>query len=241
MTEQTELLPLQNGANDSEVREGDISRRDFVKGASFAGLGLFSGVRIVSKLTDKKPILTDAKGVLFHDIGRCVACRRCELACSEFKDGFASSYLARVKVGRNHTYTGSAINQSATTEGKFGNFRVAADTCKHCPHPVPCAEACPTGSITADSVTGARKINTTTCVGCGICTIACPWAMPTVNPATKKSSKCDLCGGKPECVRACPTGALRYVKWRDLRLSSPIVQASWLPATTTTDCSRCHN
>ncbi len=240
MAEQTELFPSQSADLVSEIREGDLSRRTFVKGMSFAGLGLFSGVRIAASLTDKTPIMMDAKGVLFHDVGRCVACRRCELACSEFKDGFASSYLARVKVGRNHTYAGSAINQSATTEGKYGNFRVVADTCKHCAHPVPCAEACPKGAIVADATTGARKVDPLKCIGCGICTIACPWAMPTVNPATKKSSKCDLCAGKPECVRACPTGALRYVKWRDLRLSSPIVQAGWLPATTTTDCARCH-
>jgi len=240
MAEQTELFPSQSEDHVSEILERDLSRRTFVKGASFAGLGLFSGVRIAASLTDKSPIMMDAKGVLFHDIGRCVACRRCELACSEFKDGFASSYLARVKVGRNHTYNGSAINQSATTEGKYGNYRVEADTCNQCPHPVPCAEACPKGAIVANATTGARTIDTTKCIGCGICTIACPWALPTVNPATKKSSKCDLCAGKPECVRACPTGALRYVKWRDLRLSSPIVQASWMPATTTTDCARCH-
>ena len=66
----------------------------------FAGT-VFSGVPSLSALTGSMPIMTDAKGVLIHDVTRCVACRRCELACSEFNDGTASSYLARVKVGRN--------------------------------------------------------------------------------------------------------------------------------------------
>lgn len=240
MAEQTGLFPSQVGDQGSETRAG-VTRRDFVKGAGFAAVGVFGGARVLSGLTAKNPILMDSKGVLFHDPGRCVSCRRCELACSEFKDGFASSYLARVKVGRNFSAVTHGANYKwAGNEGMYGNGRMTADTCKQCPHPVPCAEACPKGAITADATTGARKINTALCIGCGICTTACPWAMPTVNPATKKSTKCDLCAGKPECARACPTGALRYVKWRDLRLSTPMVQASLMPASTTTDCSRCH-
>jgi len=241
MAEQTGLFPSQSGDHDTETRKG-VSRRDFVKGAGFAAVGVFSGVRLMSTLTDKSPVLMGSKGVLFHDPSRCVACRRCELACSEFKDGFASSYLARVKVGRNLS-SGVARGTNykwAANEGPTGNGRMAADTCKQCPHPVPCAEACPVGAITADSTTGARKINATVCIGCGICTEACPWAMPTVNPATHKAMKCDLCAGKPECARACPTGALRYVKWTDLRQNTPMVHSSMMPASTTTDCSKCH-
>jgi len=241
MAEQTGLFPSSTGGDYGSETQAGVSRRDFVKGASFLGIGVVSGVRLLSTLTDKKPILVDSKGVLFHDPTRCVSCRRCELACSEFRDGAASSYLARVKVGRNLNATTHGANfKYATVEGNLGNGRVTADTCKQCPHPVPCAEACPAGAITADPTTGARKINTTLCIGCGICTTACPWAIPVVNPTTKKAIKCDLCQGKPECARACPTGALRYVKWRDLRLSTPLVQPSLMPATTTTDCSRCH-
>lgn len=230
-------------ASGSLIREGRLKRRDFLLGAGFATMGLFSGARAVQTLTTKIPILVDSNGVLFHESARCVSCRRCEMACTEFNDGFASSHLARVKVARNMNYgiagPGAGINNEGV-EGLWNNFRIRAETCKQCPHPVPCAEACPRGAIERHAITGARKINEDKCIGCGICNYACPWAMPTLDPIRKKSSKCFLCDGKPECVHACPTGALRFMSWRDLRATMPIVKQGMMPGSTTTACSTCH-
>jgi Fe-S-cluster-containing dehydrogenase component len=59
--------------------------------------------------------------------------------------------------------------------------------------------------------------------------------MPTLDPATGKASKCDLCGGAPECVAACPTGSLSHIPWRDLTRDAPILQAG-----VGGDCGVCH-
>jgi Fe-S-cluster-containing dehydrogenase component len=227
----------------TEIQEGNLSRRNFLMAASFAGLGVFGGVRALGTLTGKTPIIADSKGVLMHAPERCVGCRRCELACTEFNDGGANQHLARVKVARNHNFgpAGAGMAGYFTGQGLYGNGKIVAETCKQCPHPVPCAEACPQGAIKAHPTTKARKIDTSLCIGCGICTVACPWGMPTLNEATNKSSKCFLCDGRPECARACPTAALTYVKWRDLRLSTPVVQSGMMPGSTTTNCSTCHS
>ena len=45
--------------------------------------------------------------------------------------------------------------------------------------------------------------------------------MTTFDEETKKAQKCHLCNGDPECVKACPTGALRYVPWEDLTKDIP--------------------
>jgi Fe-S-cluster-containing dehydrogenase component len=245
MSQSQGLLPEIGVDVGAELAAGVVSRRNFVKITGVTGAGVFAGslfgsVPFVSALTSKTPIMSDSKGVLLQDMTRCVACRRCELACTEFNDGAASSFLSRVKVGRNFANMPGA--PAGTAEGKGGDFRVQADTCKQCPHPVPCAEACPKGAIKADAKTGARKVDTKLCVGCGICTKACPWAVITVNPETHKSSKCYLCDGNPECARACPTGAMKYVAWRDLRLSTLPVQAG-IMANPSTDpyCSPCHS
>jgi Fe-S-cluster-containing dehydrogenase component len=242
MAESANSLPEIDGGITKEIREGKLSRRNFLVATGFVGVGVFSA-RSLGTLTNKTPIMGDSKGVLFHETERCVACRRCELACTAFNDGLSGgSSAARVKIGRNLNLGPRGANATGFYwgEGDFGNGKIVAETCKQCPHPVPCAEACPKGAIKADATTGARKIDTSLCVGCGICTVACPWGMPTLR-ADGKSSKCFLCDGNPECAHACPTGALTYVAWRDLRMQTPVVQSGIMPAGTTTNCSTCHN
>ena len=254
MAENDTLLPGALGDIQTQIQTGQISRRKFLVAAGFVGMGVFGGARAVSAATDKVPIMTDSNGVLVHETARCVGCHRCELACTEFNDGAASPYLARVKLNRNHFWGVNGTrngNLGTGLEGLWGNFRIIAETCKQCPHPVPCAEACPRGAIEAHPTSGARKINTSKCIGCGICNVACPWKMPTINgmalSGTSKSSKCFLCdqnaltaGSQTECSHACPTGALRFVPWRDVRLNTPILQSGVQPAGSTTNCAACH-
>ena len=49
-----------------------------------------------------------------------------------------------------------------------------------------------------------------TCVGCKLCTIACPYGTMFYDPDTRKAFKCNLCGGAPACAEACPTAAITY-------------------------------
>jgi len=238
MAEHENLLP-EGGDIVAEIKSCRLTRRSFVvsagvAGAAVFGASLFSRVDMVNAATTrtKTPVFMSAKGVLLHDSARCVACRRCELACSEFNDGAASSYLSRVKVGRN----------LASSSGVNNKFLVTVGTCMQCPHPVPCAEACPKGAIYADAKTGARRVDKAKCIGCGVCAKACPWAVITVDPATHKSSKCFLCDGNAECARACPTGALKLVSWRDLRASTPTVQPGIMADPSTSKyCASCHS
>jgi len=37
--------------------------------------------------------------------------------------------------------------------------------------------------------------------------------MIVVDPEEKKSKKCLLCHGDPQCVHFCPNGALKFVPW----------------------------
>ena len=92
----------------------------------------------------------------------------------------------------------------------------------------------------------ARVVNYDICVGCGLCVEACPWAMPAldgpVRGATTKSHKCHLCGGSPECVAACPSGALQYVPWENRETTVDQRQANDIPyaADVIDTCSQCH-
>ena len=66
-------------------------------------------------------------------------------------------------------------------------------------------------AITVDKATGAKVVFADTCVGCKVCTIACPFGTVNYVHDTGKVQKCDLCGGDPACATACPTGAITYV------------------------------
>lgn len=71
--------------------------------------------------------------------------------------------------------------------------------------------ACPVGAITKNLETGAMEVADDVCIGCKVCTIACPFGTVNYNEDTGKVIKCDLCGGDPQCADACPTGAITYV------------------------------
>lgn len=69
-------------------------------------------------------------------------------------------------------------------------------------------EVCPADAITKTKE-GLTKVDSSACIGCGACVEACKY------DAIKLSEKaviCDLCGGEPECVARCPTGALSYIE-----------------------------
>ncbi len=223
----------------------DTSRRNFLKCALGAGVSLpVFGFWHALLPESQKVILGNSNYMLVSDSTRCVGCKLCELACTEYNEGISQPSLARVKVSRNYNF-GPRGQRSGFNRGmgEFGSFRFVQDMCLQCPHPVPCATACPYEAIMMDEKTGARKVDQERCRGCRICQRACPWEMMTFNESALKASKCFLCNGNPECVDACPTGALRLVSWQNLTKAVPIRQAV-LPVTgdyASAGCSNCHS
>jgi Fe-S-cluster-containing hydrogenase component 2 len=229
-----------------------VTRRQFLVGSGALGLGtatfsiLGYGTSEAAK-TPRQVFVANAIGMIVSEPSRCGSCRRCELACTDFNDGISQPSIARIKVGRNYN-SGSLEGSQGFMRGNgiWGNFRTVQDTCRQCPHPVPCQLACPHDAIEVIAPVNARVVNVAKCVGCGICVQACPWAMTSltgpVNGKTTKATKCTLCGGNPECVAACPTGALKYVPWSDKTKSVPprIVVPAYTQSAVADSCTKCH-
>ncbi|MBO8125742.1 MAG: 4Fe-4S dicluster domain-containing protein [Firmicutes bacterium] len=229
------------GVNKPTSRRRFLIGSAIVAGAVYGSSVLYRQINIAEDNNGNKRvvILKNAKGVLVSDPTRCVGCRRCELACTEFNDGRSSPTLSRIKVARNLNYGPQAVQLGFRRgHGKFGDFLVIQDMCKQCPHPVPCATACPYDAIEAKPPLNARVVNTEKCVGCEICQRACPWDMISFDEEADKATKCTLCDGNPQCVEACPTGSLRYVPWRDLTKDFHPRQAGMLAVTE--ECDICH-
>lgn len=193
----------------------DFTRRQFLKlsGKSLAGLALSTSLLSVFGASqaevDAGAVTTWAlpQGLLVVNAAKCTGCQRCEINCTLVNDGEVSSYMSRVKTTRK---------LFLADEGQSGlyswNYRYYPETCKQCKDPA-CGNACPVKAIYADPETGVRRVDEEKCVGCGACTQACPWHLPTVNPATRKSTKCIACG---ECAKGCIAGALQIVAWEDV-------------------------
>jgi Fe-S-cluster-containing dehydrogenase component len=156
-----------------------------------------------------------ASGAIVQDTNRCVGCRRCETSCTLLNDKKVSAKISRIKIARNQNYGRDGVTGSyGFGDGQLGNFRIIADTCRQCSQPK-CGDNCPVGAIVVDKKTKARVVDEKKCIGCGSCARSCPWQIATLDPETVVATKCLLCNGSPNCVKNCPTGAIKFYPWKE--------------------------
>ncbi len=219
------------------------SRRQFLKvsGVSIIGMSVLGPV-LARGTTKPLIIMEKAQGIVVADPIKCVGCGRCELACTEFNDGKAAPTLSRIKVERNLNFGPKNMLAFRQGQGNWGNGLVVQDFCLQCPHPVPCADACPEDAIVVSPTGNVRVVDPNKCNGCRICLKACPWEMISFDPDSRKATKCFLCNGRPKCVEACPAESLSYVPWRDLTSKVPlrIATAAVIPLRKDVACQECH-
>lgn len=136
-------------------------------------------------------------GELFLDPNRCIGCRACEEACSECPSHGGEAMIHLDFLSR------AASVQTAPT------------VCMHCAEPA-CVAVCPADAIKIDPEGVVLSAMPDRCIGCGNCTLACPFGVPTLHEDRQLMVKCDLCydrtavGLKPMCATVCPSGALFY-------------------------------
>ncbi|MGI6105689.1 MAG: 4Fe-4S dicluster domain-containing protein [Raoultibacter sp.] len=138
----------------------------------------------------------------------CVDCGRCEVACKVFH----SKSKDHVKA---YFWESPQPQSRIRVEGDASLS--AAVNCRHCREPL-CVEACISGAMTKDAVTGIVSLDEKSCVGCGTCVSVCPFGCVHVthDAGAGLAHKCDLCRdgigqiGEPRCVAVCPNRALLY-------------------------------
>jgi Fe-S-cluster-containing dehydrogenase component len=200
--------------------DGSLTRRQFLYAGGLSVVGLSAlGPWLAAEAAPPVLVLPQAKGLVLADPTKCVGCRRCELACTEFNDGKAAPTMARIKVARNLNFgpRGAALGRDG--QGTWGNGLVIQEVCRQCADAA-CASACPVQAIGAKAPANARVVDKEKCIGCRTCVSACPFRMMAFDDEGGRATKCTLCDGKPKCVEACPAASLRYVAWRELSRSS---------------------
>ena len=94
-------------------------------------------------------------------------------------------------------------------------------SCLHCDN-APCVTVCPTGASYKREEDGIVLVNADACIGCKLCSWACPYGAREFNEDSGVMQKCTLCVDKiynenlpehsrqPACVSACPTSARHF-------------------------------
>jgi Fe-S-cluster-containing hydrogenase component 2 len=107
---------------------------------------------------------------LHLDPAKCTGCLQCEMACSYENYGVFNPAKSRIKVFEFHE-TGRKVPY----------------TCTQCDEAW-YLHACPVEAIKVDAATGAKVVLEDVCVGCKVCTIACPFG--TIKNARNSSGRC---------------------------------------------------
>ena len=157
--------------------------------------------------------------IKIYDDSKCTACRGCQLACKQW------NALKAGQTQNNGTYqnppslqpnTYMLINYQDYVDDK-GDVKwiFRKEACMHCTDAA-CVTVCPSGALYYNKEFKTVGLTREKCIGCKECVAACPFEIPRYDSATDKVYKCDMCESRitnnldPACVKACPTGALKW-------------------------------
>ena len=130
----------------------------------------------------------------------CIGCRLCEIHC-------LTQHSRHKSIVKAFGETPRALPRMLVEESGPLSFAIP---CRHC-EDAPCVEACITGAMHRDPLSGAVLCDEEQCVGCWTCVMSCPFgAIQRSVTGRKAASKCDLCQGRgtPTCVEHCPNEAI---------------------------------
>ena len=144
----------------------------------------------------------DGEQYRFHfDMGSCIGCKCCVVACHEQNGNPADLQWRRVG-----EIEGGWYPETMRLYLSMG--------CNHCIDPA-CMTGCPVDAYTKDGPTGIVRHSADLCIGCQYCTWNCSFGVPQYNPERGVVGKCDMCYGRltegdaPACASACPESAIR--------------------------------
>ena len=139
---------------------------------------------------------------IYIDVGRCLGCFGCLVACKNWHG---------IKAG-----VGGRRCLLDFVEGTFPAIErwIFPASCMQCDN-APCIPVCPV-EANLRRKDGILTIDVEKCIGCGECIEACPYNARYINPETEKADGCDFCSDRidsgliPYCVESCTGEAMVF-------------------------------
>ena len=176
------------------------------------------------------PQETNKKLGLVIDLDQCVGCHACAVNCKEWNTSGHMAPLTDseplgeapdgVWFNRIHAYE-LVDEQRSTSQTVY-----FPKSCLHC-EDAPCVPVCPTGASYKREEDGIVLVNADTCIGCKLCSWACPYGAREYDDTEGVMKKCTLCVDRiyntnlpeesrvPACVSTCPAGARHFGDFND--------------------------
>jgi Fe-S-cluster-containing dehydrogenase component len=160
---------------------------------------------------------------LVIDLDICVGCHACATACKEWN---ASGHMGPLP--DFNPYGDDAwgvwfnrIHSFEEGEGDGARTIHFPKSCLHCEEPA-CVTVCPTGASYKRAEDGIVLVNESICIGCKLCSWACPYGAREFDDDEGVMKKCTLCidriynenlvpeDRQPACVMVCPVNARHF-------------------------------
>ncbi len=186
---------------------------------------------ITGPLTDENPYGKDPSGVWFNRVHSYEiepeATHTSKESQSRAGAGAVAMPLAENEPSLDPRIRGSASPTAPQVQAQQAHAPQPAMTlhfprsCLHCETPA-CVTVCPTGASYKRAEDGIVLVDEDKCIGCKLCSWACPYGAREYSPVEGVMKKCTLCVDRiynehlpeaerqPACVQACPTRARHF-------------------------------
>jgi Fe-S-cluster-containing dehydrogenase component len=160
---------------------------------------------------------------LVIDLDICVGCHACAVACKEWNTGGAAGPLSDLEPygAEPDGVWFNRIHAFETGDGDDGRTVYFPKSCLHCDD-APCVTVCPTGASFKRAEDGIVLVDEDLCIGCKLCSWACPYGAREFDEPAGVMRKCTLCVDRidnqtlapaervPACVSTCPVSARHF-------------------------------
>jgi len=160
---------------------------------------------------------------LVIDLDVCVGCHACAVNCKEWNAGGVAAPLTDLDpYGKDpHGVWFNRVHTFEAGTGASGRTVHFPRSCLHCEEPA-CVTVCPTGASYKRAEDGIVLVNEDLCIGCKLCSWACPYGAREYDDDAGVMKKCTLCIDRiynenlraeervPACVATCPTSARSF-------------------------------
>ncbi|MDE2004922.1 MAG: 4Fe-4S dicluster domain-containing protein [Rhodospirillales bacterium] len=160
---------------------------------------------------------------LVIDLDTCVGCHACAVNCKEWNTSGHTAPLTDFnpyQAGQDGVWL-NRVHAYECGDGADSRTVHFPRSCLHCAEPA-CVTVCPTGASYKRAEDGIVLVNAEICIGCKLCSWACPYGAREFDADQGVMRKCTLCIDRiyndtiaeaervPACVKACPAGARHF-------------------------------